>query len=323
MGTDFTLASLKNDGYEAFFLGVGAPESLPIGIVGEDAEGVVQAGDFLRTYNIRGSVPVGKKVIVVGGGNAAVDASRSALRLGAEEITILYRRSQGEMPAYAEEIDEAIHEGVKLLPLTHPMEIVKDASGKVCGVRCTSMKLGEFDRSGRRRPEEKAEFFTLEADQVIVAIGQSLRPKNIIGDLELKLNSRNFIEADYLTGETSVKGIFAGGDAVTGPYSVVGAIGAGERAAVGIDHFLTGSFHAFWRREHENETAYNPEADPVDYGRDQVRSLDVQRRRHNFDEVEMPWDETTAVRQARRCLRCDYGKHVPEKVGVDDAEAND
>ena len=323
LGTDFTFASLKEEGYEAFFIGVGAPESLPIGIPGEDAEGVVQAADFLRTYNIRGSVPVGRKVIVVGGGNAAIDASRSALRLGAEEITILYRRSQAEMPAYAEEIDEALHEGVKLMPLTHPLEILKDASGKVAGVRCTSMKLGEFDRSGRRRPEEKAEFFNLEADQVIVAIGQALRPKMILKDVDVKLNSRNFIQADPITGETSVPGIFAGGDAVSGPYSVVGAIGAGERAAVGIDHYLTGAFHAFWRREKENTTHFDPEADPVPYGRESIRSLDVQRRRHNFDEVEMPWDEATAVRQARRCLRCDFGKHVPEKVGVDDAQADD
>ncbi|MFA6379334.1 MAG: NADH-quinone oxidoreductase subunit NuoF, partial [Candidatus Omnitrophota bacterium] len=139
LGRDFTIDSLKKHGYEAIFIAVGAPESARLGLDGEAAEGVVDALDFLRTYNIRGSVPVGKKVVVVGGGNAAIDASRSALRLGAKEVTVIYRRSQNEMPAYAEEVEEAVHEGVKILPLAHPIEIKKDKNGKVCGLKCIHM----------------------------------------------------------------------------------------------------------------------------------------------------------------------------------------
>ncbi|MFA6599962.1 MAG: NADH-quinone oxidoreductase subunit NuoF [Candidatus Omnitrophota bacterium] len=321
LGKDFTIQQLRDQGFELIFLGVGAPQNLNLGVVGEDAEGVVQAGAFLKQYNIRGSVPVGKKVVVVGGGNAAIDASRSALRLGAEEVTILYRRSQQEMPAYAEEIEEALNEGVKLMTLTHPVEIVKSTAGRVLGVKCIPMKLGEFDRSGRRRPEgDETQPFHLEADQVIVAIGQALHAKELFGGLDIEMTPNRFIKADPVTGQTSVPWIFAGGDAVSGPYSVVAAIGAGERAAAGMDESLTGANHAFWRKEQEVQTEFDPDADPVPYPREKIRSIDLERRRSNFDEVEQPWAEGVAVRQAKRCLRCDYGKQVSEKRIVNTEE---
>ncbi|TFG59799.1 MAG: NADH-quinone oxidoreductase subunit NuoF, partial [Spirochaetales bacterium] len=134
LGSDFTLEELKQQGYEVVFVGVGAPESMDLGIVGEDSEGVVQAVPFLRQYNIRGSVPVGKKTLVIGGGNAAIDAARTSLRLGAEQVTIIYRRSQEQMPAYAEEIEEALLEGVVLKTLTQPVEVIRDKTGKVSGL---------------------------------------------------------------------------------------------------------------------------------------------------------------------------------------------
>ncbi len=309
LGRDFSLESLKESGFEAIFLGLGAPENLALGITGEDAEGVVQAVPFLREYNIRGSVPVGRKVVVIGGGNAAVDAARTAIRLDAEEVTILYRRSQEQMPAYAEEIDEALHEGVVLRTLTQPLEIVTDAKGKASGIRCLPMTLGEFDRSGRRRPtasEDEPEL--IEADQIIIAIGQRLEPKSILGETELELRPDRFIAASPVDGQTSVEWIFAGGDMATGPWSVVTAIGSGERAAVGMDRYLTGAEHAFWREEWENDTAYDPDADPVPYPREKLPTIDVERRRANFDEVELCWTEASAMRQCGRCLRCDYGK---------------
>jgi len=252
LGKDFQLQDLRDKKYDAIFIGIGAPGSFGLGVEGEDAGGVVMAVPFLKEYNIRGSVPVGKQVIVVGGGNAAIDAARTALRLGAKSVTVLYRRSQEEMPAYAEEVREAIYEGIKLLQLTHPTEILKTGEGKVSGVKCMTMKLGDYDRTGRRRPTaDDANQFTLEADQVIVAIGQTLNPGKLfeLRDGEMKLTQSNFIYADPVTGQTSVPGIFAGGDAATGPWSVVAAIGAGERAAVGIDLALTGEEHAFWREE--------------------------------------------------------------------------
>jgi NADH-quinone oxidoreductase subunit F len=316
LGQDFTLQELRDKKYDAIFIGIGAPESFGLGISGEDAAGVVMALPFLREYNIRGSVPVGKKVVVVGGGNAAIDAARTALRLGAESVTVLYRRSQEEMPAYAEEVREAIYEGIKLMPLTHPVEILKSSDGKVSGVKCMTMKLGDYDRSGRRSPTaDGANQFTLEADQVIGAIGQTLQPGRLfeLKDTELKMTPNKFIYADPVTGQTSIPGIFAGGDAASGPWSVVAAIGAGERAAVGIDQFLTGEDHAFWREEKVVDTDFDPDVDPVPYPRESVRSIPVEKRKHNFDEVELSWNENVAQRQAKRCLRCDYGKTVTRR----------
>ena len=308
LGRDFTVESLQADGYEAVFVATGAPDGIRVEMPGADAAGVVDAMEFLRTYNIRGAVPVGKKVIVVGGGNAAIDAARTAVRLGSEEVSVVYRRTREEMPAYAEEIEEAMQEGVKILSLTAPDEVVV-AKGKVAGLRCQHMHLGDFDRSGRRRPEADAdEAFVLDADQVIMAVGQTLDPAVFGG--ACATSDRGWIQADPVTGCTSCEWVFAGGDVVTGPMSVVHAIADGEHAAIGIDAHLTGSKHAFWRVEQENTTDYDPDADPVPYPRERLRMMSVEQRRNNFDEVEMSWNEAEAVRQARRCLRCDYGKKI-------------
>lgn len=309
LGTDFTLQSLRDDGFEAIFLGVGAPECLGLGVDGEDADGVVLAGAFLKQYNIRGSVPIGKNVVVVGGGNAAVDAARTAARLGAESVTIVYRRTREQMPAYEEEIQEAIAEGVALHVLTQPTRVVTASDGSVKALTCQTMTLGEFDRSGRRRPTaSQSEEYELPADQVIVAIGQKLDLPPVLGDLEVEQTHHGFIQADRLSGRTSVPWLFAGGDAAVGPDSVVAAVAGGERAAVGIDVLLSGSSHAFWRADTAVDIDYDPDADPVPYPRESVRTVAVERRRHNFDEVEQPWCEAVALRQAKRCLRCDYGK---------------
>jgi NADH-quinone oxidoreductase subunit F len=313
MGTDFTLQSLLEDGSDAVFLAVGAPDSLSMGLPGEDADGVVQAVPFLQRYNIRGSVDVGNSVVVIGGGNAAIDAARTALRLGAESVTIVYRRSQEEMPAYEEEVAEAIQEGVAINCLTQPIEIVKDAKGSVKAVSCLRMGLGSFDASGRRRPMAQSQDpVTIQADQVIMAIGQRLEIQNLTGDIQLMLNDKRFISADPVSGATSIPKVFAGGDCTDGPSSVVEAIAAGERAAVGIDSMLTGENHAFWRYEKVTETAFDPDAEISDEKRAPVRQIPVERRRNNFEEVELPWAETVAMAQAHRCLRCDYGKHINE-----------
>ena len=179
-------------------------------------------------------MPVGKNVVVIGGGNAAIDAARTAVRLGAESVTVVYRRSREVMPAYKEEIEEAEHEGVLLRLLTAPVEVL--AEGRhVAGLKCQPMLLGEFDRSGRRRPQEAGEAFVIKADHILVAIGQTLDLKKICDGVRLEARNRDFIQIDPVTGQTSEKWIFSGGDAVTGPSSVVEAVAAGERAAVGID----------------------------------------------------------------------------------------
>jgi len=308
LGRDFTLADLKAQGYEAVFLGVGAPDGTVLGIPGEEGEGVSEALSFLREYNVHGSVKVGKKVAVIGGGNSAIDAARTARRLGADHVTILYRRQRDQMPAWAEEIIAADEEGITVLPLIAPKEILRDESGKVAGVLCGRMALGDYDKSGRRRPVAgRNPDFALECDQVIAAIGQSLDAAALIGDLQVELQN-GWLKADRATGRTSVEWIFAGGDAVTGPASVVEAVGAGERAAVGMDEFLSGANHAFWRQEAAVNVYFDPDAEPVRTPRAAVVCLDPAARACTFDEVELSWDLETACGEAARCLRCDYGK---------------
>jgi len=307
LGRDFTLAELRGQGYEAVFMGVGAPLGSKMDIPGEDAEGVVDAMEFNRTYNMRGSVPVGKEVLVVGGGNSAIDAARTALRLGANNVTIVYRRTRDAMPAYEEEIEAAEAEGVQLRMLTLPEEVITK-NGKVCGLRCREMALAGFDRSGRRRPEAAGEAFVIPADQVIAAIGQALDLDELTNGISVKRRGRQFIDANEVTGQTSVDWLFAGGDAVTGPNSVVGAVAAGERAAVGIDHYFTGENHAFWRKDHKLDTFFDPNADPLPIAREKMPTIPVERRRNSFEEVEHCWDAPVATRQAKRCLRCEYGK---------------
>jgi NADH-quinone oxidoreductase subunit F len=310
LGADFTLESLKEEGYEAVFMAVGAPDGLKLGLSGEDEEGVYEAMSFLREYNIRGSVPVGQHVVIIGGGNAAIDAARTAARLDAESVTVLYRRTREQMPAYEEEIEEAEAEGVKLQLLTSPEEIIVE-DGKVTGIRCNPMELGAFDRSGRRRPVAgEEEDFIVPCDQVIAAIGQSVDLPRLSGDYTLNVQRNGYLATDALTKQTSEDWIFAGGDVATGPSSVIEAVADGEKAAAGIDQFLTGKDNAFWREEKRNDTVFDPDAEPVTFEREKQPLIPVDRRRCNFDEVEQPWDEATAIRQAKRCLRCDYREEV-------------
>jgi len=285
------------------FLGVGAPHGLNLGIPGEEGGGVVEALRFLRDYNVNGTAQVGKEVAV------------AALRLGATHVHILYRRQREQMPAWAEETLAADQEGITLQPLTSPKEILRDSEGRITGVLCQRMALGDYDRSGRRRPVAgRHPDFTVACDQVIVAIGQRLEAPALIGDLPVEL-ADGWFKVEAATGATSLEWLFAGGDAVTGPASVVEAVGAGERAAVAIDQYLTGADHAFWRPERAVDTYFDPEADPVATPRAAVVCLDPEARACTFDEVELSWNLETACAEARRCLRCDYGK-IPVEVGA-------
>jgi NADH-quinone oxidoreductase subunit F len=312
LGRDFTLKSLRDDGYEAVFLGVGAPQGALIGVPGEDGEGVTEALSFLKTYNVDGTVEVGQRVAVIGGGNSAIDAARTALRLGADQVTILYRRTRAQMPAWAEEIDAAEEERIVLQPLVAPVEIVHDDAGKLVGVKCRPMTLGDYDSSGRRRPVAgRNADFVVECDQVIAAIGQWLDSAPLFDGIDVETTKKGWLKIDK-EGRTSADWIFAGGDAVTGPASVVGAIGAGEKAAVSIDAHLTGANHAFWRRDVAVDTAFDPDADPEETPRAGVPVVAANVRVGSFDEVELSWAAEVAVAEARRCLRCDYGKTCAE-----------
>ena len=197
---------------------------------------------------------------------------------------------------------------MKLRTLCAP-ERFEVENGQIAGLVCRRMTLGDYDRSGRRaaRAESDDALETIPCDQAILAIGQRLDAKAALGKVAAA-TAGGWIQADPVTGQTAVPWLFAGGDAVTGPSSVVEAIAAGERAAVGIDQLLTGADHAFWRGYPDVPTDYDPDADPVPYPREDLNLIALDRRKNNFDEVEQPWNEATARRQARRCLRCDYGK---------------
>jgi NADH-quinone oxidoreductase subunit F len=209
------------------------------------------------------------------------------------------------MPAYAEEIEEAEREGVHFELLAAPAELI-GKNGRLSAVKLRRMELGEFDRTGRRRPvASKAAELTLDADMLIAAIGQSLAPAELFDGVAVKLSEREFLWADPVTGQTSVEWVFAGGDSVSGPASVVEAIAAGEKAAVGIDRFLTGTDHAAWRLSRPVDTAFDPDADPVMAARPGMKMIPLARRR-GFEEVEVTWPRAVALGETKRCLRCDY-----------------
>ena len=245
VGKSVTIDGLFEEGFEAVFIGSGAGLPKFMGIPGEQANGVFSANEYLTRSNLmkafdeNSTTPImrGKKVAVVGGGNVAMDAARTALRLGAE-THIVYRRSEEELPARAEEVHHAKEEGVIFDLLTNPVEILTNEDGWVSGIRCIRMELGEPDASGRRRPEEVAgSEFDIDVDMVIMSLGTSPNPLISSTTEGLDINKRGCIVAED-NGSTSKDGVFAGGDAVTGAATVILAMGAGKAAAKGIHEYL-------------------------------------------------------------------------------------
>ncbi len=247
IGRVLSIDELFDDGYEAVFIGTGAGLPRFMNIPGENLRGVYSANEFLTRVNLMkaykedSETPIqkAKKVAVVGGGNVAMDAARCAMRLGAESVSIIYRRSEAEMPARLEEVEHAKEEGIEFLMLTNPTEIVSDENGAVGGMKCVKMELGEPDASGRRSPIEiENSEFLLDCDCVIIAVGTSPNPliKNTTKNLET--NKRGCIVTQDESGLTSREGVYAGGDAVTGAATVILAMGAGKSAAEAIDKYL-------------------------------------------------------------------------------------
>ena len=248
IGKSITIDELmEEEGFEAVFIGSGAGLPKFMGIPGETANGVFSANEYLTRSNLmkafdeKSPTPIkrGKKVAVVGGGNVAMDAARTALRLGSE-VHIVYRRSEEELPARVEEVHHAKEEGIIFDLLTNPVEILCDENGWVNGIRCVKMELGEPDASGRRRPVEvKGSEFDIEVDTVIMSLGTSPNPLISSTTIGLDVNNRKCIIANEEDGKTSKEGVYAGGDAVTGAATVILAMGAGKAGAKGIDEFLT------------------------------------------------------------------------------------
>lgn len=251
VGKTLTIEELRKQGYKAFFIATGAGLPYFPGIEGENLNGVYSANEFLTRANLMKSylfpeyktpIKVGRKTAVIGAGNVAFDAARCARRLGLGEVTIVYRRTRNEMPAREEEIVHAEEEGIRFQLLTSPVRIIGDENGWVKSIVCLRNKLGEPDESGRRRPVPvQGSEFTVDVDTVICAIGQGPNPLLLRTIDGLKLTGKGNIDADHVTGKTSIPDIFAGGDIVTGAATVIEAMGAGKKVAVSIDTYLKNS----------------------------------------------------------------------------------
>lgn len=326
LGRDVSLEELREK-YDAVFLGVGAWRSRKMGIPGEEFEGVMHGIEFLRKVNMGEKVELGERVIVVGGGNTAMDVARTALRLGAE-VTVVYRRSKAEMPANEREVEEAMEEGVEFLFLTNPVRILGD--GKVEEVELIKMRLGEPDSSGRRRPiPVEGSEFKVKADNVILAIGQYC-DEEFLKSLGIEAK-RGKALVDEVTLQTSVPGVFAGGDLVLGPSTVIESIATGRRAAIMIDLYLKGKLekakavltepekhieevlsdddlyrvlfdlrpYNHWKKVTEKDYEH-VERKP----RAKVKLLDPEKRKRTFEEVEPALTEELVLEEAKRCMSC-------------------
>ena len=305
VGKDIPFGKLQSD-YDAVFIGCGTVNSSKLNIPGEDMQGVIHGVDYLKRVNLGEKVFLGDKVAVVGGGNVAMDAVRTAVRTGSKDVFILYRRSRAEMPASPEEIEEALEEGIKMEFLVAPKRVVGE-SGKVTGVECTRMELGEPDASGRRRPVEiKGSEFIVPCDALIPAIGQEADLDFVPQESGIAINKWKNFDVDPVTFAANVPGVFAGGDVVTGPQTVVKAVYAGKEAAVSIDRYLKGEDVAAGRaKDWKQGLADKADVSKVaKIARMKYPHMKPEDRRTNFSEVGIGFTEEEAVAEAKRCLAC-------------------
>jgi NADPH-dependent glutamate synthase beta subunit-like oxidoreductase/ferredoxin len=306
-----SLDNLFEQGYNTIFVALGAHQGMSLGVEGEDHPQVMDCASFLREVSLGREVEIGNRVAVVGGGNAAVDSARSSLRLGAKEVTIVYRRTRAEMPANPEEVEAALAEGIEIYLLAAPSRVYSQ-DGKL-QLECIRMQLGEPDASGRRRPEPiKGSEFTMSFDNIIAAIGQ--RPE-VPEQFSITIGRGNTIQADPETLATDREGVFAGGDVMTGPASVIEAIADGRQGAISMDKYLGGKGII-------DETLVPPQEKATP-----LTSAEKGRRVHppelspevgisSFAEVELELSEEMAVKEAERCLKCDLA-YVVDRLEVD------
>jgi len=315
INVNFTIEDIRNSGFESVFIAAGAQRSQNIGIPGEleDVEGFYYGLRFLRDVKIGKPVKIGRSVAVIGGGNVALDSSRTALRLGADEVNIFYRRSREEMPVTEVEYDETLAEGVQVNFLVSPTRIVSN-DWKIAGLQCVHMRLAEPDASGRRRPipVSGSEFFA-PADTVIAAVGQAPDLSFLPPDSALERTRWERLAVDENRLVTNVPGVFAGGDFVSGPGMVIEAIAAGRRGAIAIDKYLHGDTSRVEMYDlkptiieeeisREEEESWEPQFRP------EIPHLPPKERKGSFKEIELSFSEEKARQEAKRCLRCDLEK---------------
>ena len=297
VGVDVSMDDLKKE-YAAIYLGIGAHEGWALGIPGEDGEGVMSAVEFLYKVNSGEAVDVsGKKVLIIGGGNSAIDATRVSWRMGAEP-QIVYRRTREEMPAEDEEIDDTLAEGINIEYLTAPVEVVRDG-GKVTGLRCIRMELGEPDESGRRRPEPVAgSEFVIACDMVLPAIGQGAQFEG----LDVFKDEKGWITVDEATGATSEDGVFAGGDVTNRLGTVTEALGLGRKAANAMDYYIRGEEIP---REYPQKIVKSDSMHLNYYAeapRGEKEHIAIEDRKGNFNEVVSTWSNEKAIEESLRCM---------------------
>jgi putative selenate reductase YgfK subunit len=321
LGRDTTFDQLRAEGFKAFFLAIGAHASLELGIKGEkDFPQVIEAIAFLYGVANGDRKLPGKKVVVIGGGNVAIDAARTLIRLGCREVLLAYRRTRAEMPANRDEVKQAEEEGVRFSFLTIPIEVL-GADGHLSGLKCLRAELAEPDERGRRRPLPVAgSDYRIEAEAVISAIGQRTDTEGLESDQDLKWTKWGTLSADGIASATSIKGIFAGGDMVTGPATVVEAIGAGKRAAEGIDRYLRGlpqpTMPPVPSRRMRVDLRETTALMKMTLPRPEMPCVRPEERRRTFQQVELGYDQTMARQEAMRCLRCDICKRCGKCVQI-------
>src|SRR6056297_21655 len=301
VGKDIEFEEIKEK-FDAVYIATGTQFSNRIGIPGEDLENVYHGLDFLKDVNLEKNVKIGRKVLVIGGGNTAIDAARTSVRLGAEKVTILYRRTKEDMPADDREIKEAVEEGIEIMELVSPKSF--KGTGKVDSIICQRMKLNKFDKSGRRKPEviEGSEFI-IEADMIIPAVSQSSDLPFIDKD-EVEITKWGTFVTDRDTFMTKLNGVFAGGDVARGSDTAITAIADGKDAAEAIDKYLGGSGELNTGEDIEIPKPTD-EKEIVEHDRFSMKFLDPQKRIDNFDEVAVGFHKLNAIAEAMRCLRCD------------------
>ncbi len=305
VGKDITLDQLRADGYKAFYLGIGASIGSTVGCKGDDLAGVLTGVDFLRDVNLGKSVELGKSVAVIGGGNVAIDVARTAVRLGAEDVTIIYRRSEDEMPAAKDEVEEAAAEGVKFRFLSAPSEITGE--GKVENIVVELMELGEADEKGRRKPVGTGKFETIKVDNVISAIGQKI---NLNGIADFNTNKNGTVVADAKTYQTSVADVFAGGDVVTGPKFAIDAIAAGKEGAISIHRYVHAGQTLNLGRDNRDYKALDINTVAVSAGcfdtapRQVAACGSADEAKKTFKDLRGTLTEDQIKKEASRCIGC-------------------
>jgi formate dehydrogenase major subunit len=304
IGKEFNLESLRKQ-YDAVYIAAGAHKAEKLGIRGEDLQGVIHGVTFMRMVNLKEDMKVGERVAVVGGGNTAMDAARSSLRLGAREVFILYRRTREEMPVDPRELEQVEEEGIKVNLLTQPVQVLSKDGTSVSGVRCIRNRLGEPEKDGRRRPiPVEGTEFDIDIDLLIPAVSQSPDISFLPEEIGLEISKWDRLSVNPETFETNVRGIFAGGDFITGPRDVIRVIADGRKAALSIHGYLSGE-----RFETQpgyftpvSEIRIDPDLEKIP--RQRIDTVPIQERRSMGKEVELGFSKEVAVKEAVRCLQC-------------------